>query len=144
MEVAQAPVTQTLRENWRQILVAFGVVCLNAVGFYMILSYMPTYLSEELGFGAVESILTTIVSVAIYVIFLPLVGMLTDRIGRKPVMFATSVLFVLLTLPAFELLSLGGVGFAILAQVLLGSHAGGKRRGARHLPDGDVPYQGSV
>ena len=39
METAQAPILQTLNENWRQILVAFGVVCLNAVGFYTILSY---------------------------------------------------------------------------------------------------------
>ena len=125
MEVAQAPIMQTLRENWKQILVAFGVVCLNAVGFYMILSYMPTYLAEELGFSPVSSILTTIVSLAIYVLFLPLVGMLTDRVGRKPVMLTTSVLFVLLTLPAFELLSLGGIGFAILAQVLLGAMLAG-------------------
>lgn len=120
-EVAQAPVLTGLRRNWRQILVAFGVVCLNAVGFYMILSYMPTYLSEELGFDAVTAILTTIVSVAAYALFLPLVGTLADRVGRKPVLMVTCVLFVILTLPAFGLLSLGGVVFAILAQVLLGA-----------------------
>jgi len=120
-EVAQAPVLTGLRRNWRQILVAFGVVCLNAVGFYMILSYMPTYLSEELGFDAVTAILTTIVSVAAYVLFLPLVGTLADRVGRKPVLMVTCALFVLLTLPSFGLLSLGGVAFAILAQILLGA-----------------------
>lgn len=120
-EVAQAPVLRTIRDNWRRILVAFGVICLNAVGFYMILSYMPTYLSEELGFDPVTAILTTIVSVSVYVLFLPFVGALADRVGRKPVMLGASVLFVLLTLPSFELLSLGGVTYAILAQVLLGA-----------------------
>ena len=125
METAQAPILQTLRENWRQTLVAFGIVCLNAVGFYMILSYMPTYLAEEIGFGPVESILTTIVSVAIYATFLPVVGALADRVGRKPVMMVACGLFVLLTLPAFELLSLGGIGYAILAQLLLGAMLAG-------------------
>ncbi|MBX6765390.1 MAG: MFS transporter [Rubrobacteraceae bacterium] len=124
-QVAQAPILTSLRENWKQILIAFGVICLNAVGFYMILSYMPTYLSQELGFSEVTATLTTIVSVAAYVIFLPVVGILADRVGRRPVLFAACVLFVLLTLPSFMLLSLGGVGFAILAQILLGAMLAG-------------------
>ena len=32
-------------------MIAFGIICLNAVGFYTILSYMPTYLTKELGFS---------------------------------------------------------------------------------------------
>ncbi|WP_084709603.1 MFS transporter [Rubrobacter aplysinae] len=124
-ETVQAPLIAGLRRNYKQILVAFGIVCLNAVGFYMILSYMPTYLSEELGFDPVASILTTIISLAAYVIMLPIVGSLSDRIGRKPVLISACVLFVLFTIPAFGLMSLGGIGFAILAQILLGAMLAG-------------------
>ena len=48
----------------RQLIIAFGAVLLNAVGFYVILSYMPTYLSSELGFGATESFLATTIALA--------------------------------------------------------------------------------
>lgn len=106
--------------HWRQVLAAFGVVCLNAVGFYIILTYMPTYLSEELGFNSAESILTTILSLATYVIILPLIGSMADRVGRKPVLITACMLFIFLTYPVFILLSWGGI-FAILAQILLGA-----------------------
>lgn len=119
-EEKKSPMLQGIKSNWRQVLAAFGIVSLNAVGFYIILTYMPTYLSEELGFGRAESILTTILSLGSYVLFLPLVGSLADRVGRKPVLITACILFVLLTYPTFVLLSLGGA-FAILAQILLGA-----------------------
>ena len=45
------PVRELFTNYRRQIAIAFGVTCLNAVGFYLILSYMPTYLITELGMG---------------------------------------------------------------------------------------------
>ena len=44
------PLVLLLRRHWRETLITFGVSCLNAVAFYMLLSYMPTYVHEELGF----------------------------------------------------------------------------------------------
>lgn len=116
----QEPIFKSVRQNRKQLLVAFGVICLNAVGFYIILSYMPTYLVNELGFDSMKAILTTIVSLTTYVILLPFVGTLADRVGRKPVLIGASVLFMLFTIPAFLLLSQGGM-YAILAQILLGA-----------------------
>ncbi|WP_342515021.1 MFS transporter [Sporosarcina sp. FSL K6-1522] len=110
---------QGVKQNRKQVLIAFGVICLNAVGFYTILSYMPTYLTQELGFGVMKGILITLVSLGTYVLVLPFVGMLADRIGRKPVLIGASIMFVLFTYPAFWLLSIGGP-YAILALVMLG------------------------
>ena len=119
-EEKKSPILQGIKTNWRQVLVAFGVVSLNAVGFYIILTYMPTYLAEELGFNSAASILTTILSLGSYVFFLPLVGSIADKVGRRPVLISACILFVLLTYPTFMLLSWGGV-FAVLAQILLGA-----------------------
>ncbi|RDW19741.1 MFS transporter [Oceanobacillus chungangensis] len=109
-----------IKQNFRQVVAALGVVSLNAVGFYIILTYMPTYLSQELGFNAASSILTTILSLGSYVLLLPLIGFIADRVGRKPVLITACVLFLLLTYPTFVMLSWGGV-YAILAQILLGA-----------------------
>lgn len=119
-EDTQQPMLMSIRQNWQQTLVAFGVICLNAVGFYIILSYMPTYLTNELGFNSITAISTTIVSLFTYVILLPFVGTLADRVGRKPVLISACILFILFTYPIFSLLSLGGM-YAVIAQILLGA-----------------------
>src|SRR5699024_2677094 len=109
-----------LKDNRKGLLVALGIVCLNAVGFYIILTYLPTYLSEELGFNSAVSTLTTILSLVTYVFFLPIVGRIADRVGRKPVLATACILFIVCSYPAFVLLSYGGM-FAIGAQIILGA-----------------------
>jgi MHS family proline/betaine transporter-like MFS transporter len=103
---------------------AFGIILLNAVGFYILLSYMPTYLTEEVGFGKVEGTLITLVTLTTYTIMLPIIGHLADRVGRKPVMMTACILFVVATYPIFLLLS-KGFGFSILALILLGAMLAG-------------------
>ncbi len=115
---------RALKPYWKKILIAFGVVLLNAVGFYIILSYMPTYLMEEVGFSRLHGTLITLVTLFTYVFILPLIGHLADLVGRKRVLMTTCVFFVLFTYPVFLLLSQGGF-WSILALFLLGAFLAG-------------------
>jgi MHS family proline/betaine transporter-like MFS transporter len=74
---------RALKPYWGKLLIAFGIVLLNAVGFYTILSYMPTYLMEEIGFSRLHGTLITLVTLFTYVLILPLIGHLADLVGRK-------------------------------------------------------------
>jgi MHS family proline/betaine transporter-like MFS transporter len=130
-EHGKAPVRDMFRNNRRQLIIATGAVLLNAVGFYVILSYMPTYLSVELGFGAGESFLATTIALASYIGFIFLTGIASDRFGRKRMLITASVLFTLLTVPAFMLLDTGNFLVIVLVQILLG--------GMLTLNDGTLP-----
>ncbi|MGR6901824.1 MFS transporter [Glutamicibacter sp. BSL13] len=116
-----SPVSSLFREHWRRLLLAAGAVLLNAVGFYVILSYMPTYLSEELHLDATRSYLATTVALVTYIGFIFITGMLSDKFGRKRVLMSASVLFVLFTVPAFMLLDNGNFLLIILVQIALGA-----------------------
>ncbi|MGP9784523.1 MFS transporter [Glutamicibacter sp. AOP12-B1-11] len=118
---SKTPVSSLFRNHWRQLLQASGAVLLNAVGFYVILSYMPTYLSEELGLDRTSAYIATTVALTTYIGFIFLTGLLSDRFGRRRVLITASVLFVLFTVPAFMMLESGNFAMILLVQVLLGA-----------------------
>ncbi|RAX49237.1 MFS transporter [Arthrobacter sp. AQ5-05] len=131
-ETAEAtPVSSLFKNHWRQLIQAIGAVLLNAVGFYVILSYMPTYLSKELGLAEAASYAATTVALATYIGFIFVTGMLSDKYGRKKVLMTASILFVLLTVPAFMLLDTGNFLVIVFVQILLG--------GMLSLNDGTLP-----
>lgn len=120
-QVERTPIRDLFTFHRREVIIAFGVTCLNAVGFYLILSYMPTYLSEELGMEHAVSTLATSVSLITYIFLIFLMGRLSDIFGRKTALITASVLFILLTVPLFRMLD--GMGFAmvILIQIAFGA-----------------------
>lgn len=104
----------------RQIMIAIGVTCLNAVAFYLLLSYMPTYLSAEMGMSESDSFLASTVSLATYIGFIFLMGRLSDRFGRKTMLVAASLLFLALTVPLFQAIGDKAFGVILLIQIGFG------------------------
>ncbi|RDU95229.1 MFS transporter [Trinickia dinghuensis] len=119
--VAQAPASELLRRYRGKMLIAFGVTCLNAVAFYLVLSYMPTYLSTEMGMGETDSFIAATISLAAYIGFIFMMGALSDRVGRKTMLIGASILFAALTVPLFK--GLAGASFAtvVLIQIAFGA-----------------------
>ncbi|OMH31484.1 MFS transporter [Tersicoccus sp. Bi-70] len=120
-DAVKAPARAMFRDHWRTLLLAAGAVLLNAVGFYVILSYMPTYLAEEIGLDATASFLATSIALLTYIGFIFLTGALSDRYGRKRVLIAASICFVVFTVPAFMLLGTGNFLAILVVEVFLGA-----------------------
>ena len=68
------PLRLLLHDHLHETLITFGVSCLNAVAFYMLLTYMPTYVHEELGFSQDTSTLATSVMLVVYIAAIFLMG----------------------------------------------------------------------
>lgn len=120
-DVAATPALEMLRTQRRPLVIALGAALLNAVAFYVLLSYMPTYLSRELGFGETESFIATTVTLAAYIGFIFITGLLSDRFGRKTMLISASVAFIAATVPAFVLLDQAGFAVILLIQIGLGA-----------------------
>lgn len=119
--VPAAPVRELFRDHRRGIVIALGAACLNAVGFYTILSYMPTYLSTEMNIGQTESFIAASISLFVYIGLIFLMGQLSDQVGRKTLLIAASVLFAVLSVPLFSLLQGASLVAIILIQIAFGA-----------------------
>lgn len=114
------PISLLFGKYRRALLLAFLVGSLNAVAFYLILSYMPTYLSEEMGVNKTQSFIAASVSLLSYIFFIFMMGSLSDRFGRKVMLMIASILFITLTVPLFSLLGASGFAAILIIQIIFG------------------------
>lgn len=103
--VPQTPIRELLTHHRREVLIAFGGTLLNAVGFYLVLSYMPTYLATELGISETAAFIGSTISLAVYMGSIFVMGALSDKLGRRRVLMLCSILFAILTVPLFGVLA---------------------------------------
>jgi MFS family permease len=95
-----AQILRSLRANWRIVLIGTLMVTTTTVSFYMITAYTPTFGSSVLHLASLDSLLVTLCVGASNLFWLPVMGALSDRIGRRPLLFACTLLMLATAYPA--------------------------------------------
>jgi MHS family proline/betaine transporter-like MFS transporter len=90
-EVRREGIAQTLLTNHRTIAVGMGLAVLWTVSVFIFLFYMPTYAQHQLHMAASDAFLSSAVSSAELVCWCPILGSLSDRVGRKPVLLTSAL-----------------------------------------------------
>lgn len=100
-----APLAELFHNHLKALIISFGACVLNAVGFYTVLTYLPTYLSDTVGMDAPQSGTITTICLVAYVFMVFGMGHISDKFGRKKVLIGACVAFIVLTVPAFLILN---------------------------------------
>jgi metabolite-proton symporter len=93
-------ILRILLANWSIVLVGLMLVTMTTVSFYLITAYTPTFGASVLHLTALDSLLVTFCVGLSNFIWLPVMGALSDRIGRRPILITFTVLALLTAYPA--------------------------------------------
>ncbi|GAA3236073.1 hypothetical protein GCM10020256_54430 [Streptomyces thermocoprophilus] len=141
---AKVPLREMIVGQWKALLLCVALVLVFNVTDYMLLSYMPSYLTSELKYDETHGLLVVLGVMALMMIVQPFAGALTDRVGRRPVIAAGCAGFLLLSVPALLLIRDGSLVAVALGMGGAGAAAGVLHRGHAGRAAGAVPDAGAV
>lgn len=109
-----------LREHPGAAALVIALTAGGTLAFYAYTTYMQKYLVNTGGYDRETAARIMTAALLVYVLLQPLVGALSDRIGRRPLLIAFGIGSTLLTVPLFTLIGHGGSPFVAFALVLAG------------------------
>ena len=116
-EISRSPLRQSLTDYPGPVLAAFGLSIIGCVVNYVFMIFVPSFAQQQLHIPASATFLSTLVAGVIYLVLTPLIGRLSDRIGRKPLFLAASGASIVLAYPLFQIMvSLHSVPGLMLTQ----------------------------
>lgn len=117
--VARAPLFELVKEHWPSMLRMLFIMAVNASGYYLVLTYMVTYIEVELGMSPFHASIILSISLVLYLPLIFLGAWLSDMFGRRRLLIINAVGFILLSYPAFVLLGHAGFFGVLAIQVAL-------------------------
>ncbi|AIZ65446.1 MFS transporter (plasmid) [Hymenobacter sp. DG25B] len=123
--VPEEPLRYTLRHHRAAIFRTFSISALGSITYYVGITYVPTFLATTGQRGEGEALGLSTLAALVVILVTPLVGMLSDRVGRKPVLAVLAGASALLPITMFSLMHGGSSQQAVLGAALLAAVAGG-------------------
>lgn len=104
-EIPSSPLKEVFQFHKYRMLTAFLLASGGLVTYWLIFSFMPTYISQFLKLPLNVGFSLTSITLLSYIVALPFAGYLADRFGRRTIMLIGSIGIVVLSYPLFLILS---------------------------------------
>ncbi|WP_336663672.1 MFS transporter [Kurthia gibsonii] len=106
-EVVKLPLFETLKTHWREVLIAIGAKVVETAPFYIFGTFVISYATTQLDFTYVEALIAVMVATVVTTVLIPIMGSLSDKIGRKKMYIYGVLAMFIYAFPYFLLLHQG-------------------------------------
>lgn len=122
--VPGVPLRHALANHRLGIARSFSISALGSITYYVGITYVPAFLTSVGSHSERASLwLSTIAAVAV-ILVTPLIGALSDRVGRKPILIGLCIGSAVLPVALFSMMASSARGDALFAAVILAGLAG--------------------
>lgn len=117
-EIAKIPFFETIRTHWKEVLIAIGAKVVETAPFYIFGTFIVSYATTQLGFSRTITLTAVTVATIVTSILIPVMGSLSDKIGRKKLYIGGTILMALYAFPYFWLLHQNSAVLLIIATII--------------------------
>lgn len=103
-----------LRHHPKSVFFVFGMTASSAIVFYIWTGFLPTYANIAVGFDVKQGLTASLISLSWFLLLQPVMGMLSDRFGRKPFLITFGLFFTFGTVPLLGMLNDSFASFLIV------------------------------
>jgi MFS transporter, MHS family, proline/betaine transporter len=115
-----SPFFECFRNAPVKMFTALGITFLPAMASYIIFVYLPTYLTLYTSLPLAKALLANTGSLFVILLAIPATGFLSDKIGRKPLLYSSAIAFGLFSYPLLLLILKGTVLSSFIIQTIFG------------------------
>ncbi|ANS80093.1 L-Proline/Glycine betaine transporter ProP [Serinicoccus hydrothermalis] len=115
------PISERLRPHLSGVAIVMGLSAGGSIMFYTWLIFAPTYAQVARGQDPDSALAAALLAQVVFLAALPLMGLLGDRVGRRPMIIAFGAGFLALSFPLNRMIdgSFGGLFLAMTIALLL-------------------------
>ncbi len=114
---------RTLMRHPKELLTVVGLTMGGTLAFYTYTTYMQKYLVNTVGMSISDSTTISAATLFLFMCLQPVIGSLSDKIGRRPILIAFGVLGTICTVPILTTLhtieTWWGAFFLIMAALII-------------------------
>ncbi len=122
-EAPKESLMRTLMRHPKELLTVVGLTMGGTLAFYTYTTYMQKYLVNTVGMSKADSTMISAATLFLFMCLQPVIGALSDKIGRRPILIAFGVLGTLCTVPILTTLhtieTWWGAFFLIMAALII-------------------------
>lgn len=117
-EIPKLPIVDTLKYHWREVLIAIGAKVVETAPFYIFSTFVVSYATTNLEFTRTSTLTAVMIATVVTTILIPVMGNLSDKVGRKKLYVTGTVAMALFAFPYFWMLQQGSVALLIIATII--------------------------